>query len=229
MRLFNSRREPLFQPLKLSKLITDQNAKLTSHVEAFTDDEILTIPIDDMVDAIYENVYVPPLNIDYNGISQTPRHVNRMLDQSGATIDIDAFVFEVEFRYTGASGLFRHSPTSRDDDPPKAELNQGSYEGSLKISVFGENLTADVVKAEIEKELVKFERYIAYQGRELDPFNTSLRDNIGAQISSRKDKILNARNISASLGYPMIRREGAPTTYISPVVRRKISKITGDV
>jgi len=41
-------------------------------------------------------------------------------------------------------------------------------------------------------------------------------------LTARKNNILKARNISASLGYPMHRREGAPTTYISPVVRRRI-------
>jgi hypothetical protein len=101
-------------------------------------------------------------------------------------------------------------------------MNQGAFEGTIIISVIGEDVTEAVVREEIDKELAKFERYIAYQAQELDPFNSSLRDTIRSLLTARRDKILKARNISASLGYPTHRREGAPTTYISPAVRARI-------
>jgi hypothetical protein len=223
MRLLVPSNEPLFQPRSLAALITDQEHKMENWIEHFTDDDILTIPVEDMVDAIYDGVSLPPLKIDRNGVSHTPRHINRHPDPFGQVQVVDAFVFEVEFPYTGASGLFRHSPATRDLDPPRARLNQGSYEGFLIISVIGEDLTDVVVKEEIDKELDKFDRYIAYQAQQIDPFNSSLRDRIRALLTARKDKVLKARNISASLGYPIHHREGAPTTYISPVVRRRIS------
>jgi hypothetical protein len=224
MRLLVSNAEPLFQPRDLAALITEQGHKMENQIEQFTDDDILTIPIEDMVDTIYDGLSLPPLKIDRsNGVSHSPRHINRHRDVFGRVQVIDAFVFEVEFPYTGASGLFRHSPASRDQDPPKARLNQGSYEGTLFISVIGEDLTDAVVKEGIEKELAKLDRYIAYQAREIGPFNSSLRDRSRALLTARKDKILKARNISVSLGYPMHRREGAPITFISPVARRRIS------
>jgi hypothetical protein len=137
---------------------------------------------------------------------------------------VDAYVYEVEFPYSGASGLFRRSPATRDDDPPRSRLNQGSYEGSVIVIVAGEDLTEEVVKAEIEKELARLDRYIAWQAQQIGPFNSALRDKIRLLISARKDKILKARHIAGSLGYRMQRREGAPDTYISPVVRRRISR-----
>jgi hypothetical protein len=222
MRLFVSSAEPLFQPRSLARLISEQGNKIENSIRDLTEDHILTIPMEDMVDAIYDDLSVPPLKIDRNGVSHTPRHINRHRDLFGRIQMVDAFVFEVEFPYTGASGLFRHTPAARDLDPPKAQLKQGLYEGILIISVIGEDLTDAVVKEEIDKELGKFDRYVAYQAQEIDPFNSSLRDRARALLTARKDKILTARNISASLGYPMHRRDGAPTTYISPVVRRRI-------
>jgi hypothetical protein len=222
MRLFMSSNEPLFQPRSLVALIADQGRKMVNWIEHFADDAILTIPIEDMVDVIYNDVSVPSLKINHNGVAHIPRHINRHPDPSGGFQVVDAFVYEVEFPYTGASGLFRHSPILHDADPPKARMNQGAFEGTIIISVIGEDVTEAVVREEIDKELAKFERYIAYQAQELDPFNSSLRDTIRSLLTARRDKILKARNISASLGYPTHRREGAPTTYISPAVRARI-------
>jgi hypothetical protein len=36
------------------------------------------------------------------------------------------------------------------------------------------------------------------------------------------DRLLKARDIADSLGYPLYQRNGAPATYVSPVIRRKI-------
>jgi hypothetical protein len=43
-----------------------------------------------------------------------------------------------------------------------------------------------------------------------------------ASVHGRRDRLLNARKIAASLGYPLHHRAGAPPTYISPAVRRKL-------
>ena len=223
MRLLISTVEPLFQPMSLAHLIAQQTDKAKMWVEHFSDDDILTRPIEDMIDAIYEGTYLPPLVIDRNGVSQTPRHVTLHPDLFGRPQPVDAYVYEVAFPYTGATGLFRHTPASRDLDPPRARLDQGAYNGTVIVAVIGEDLSQEIVKAEIDKELAKFERYIAYQALEIEPFNSTLKQNIRDQITARKDKVLKARNVAACLGYPMHRREGAPETYITPVVRRRFN------
>src|ERR1700693_6326746 len=40
--------------------------------------------------------------------------------------------------------------------------------------------------------------------------------------TGRRDRLLKARDVAASLGYPLYQRNGAPVTYVSPVIRRKI-------
>jgi hypothetical protein len=223
MGLLISTREPLFQPRSLAKLLADQKGKAETWIEHFSDDDILTKPIEDMVDAIYEGTYLQSLVIDRKGVSQIPRHVTLHPNPFGRPQQVDAYVYEVEFPYTGATGLFRHTPASRDLDPPKARLDQGAYKGTVIISVLGEDLSPEIIKAEIDKELAKFDRYIAFQELEIEPFNSTLKQYIRDQITARKEKVLKARSVAASLGYPMRRREGAPETYITPVVRRRFN------
>jgi hypothetical protein len=62
MRLLASNIEPLFQPPDLANLITQQERKAETCIEQFSDDDVLTVPIDDMVDAIYDDIHLPPLN-----------------------------------------------------------------------------------------------------------------------------------------------------------------------
>ncbi len=84
-------------------------------------------------------------------------------------------------------------------------------------------LTEEIVKTEIDRELARFDRFITWQKLEIDPFNSTLRERIRSAIAARKDRILRVRGIAASLGYRMQRREGAPATYISPIVRPRIT------
>ncbi len=190
----------------------------------YSDDDILTVPTEDIVDVIYEVLHIPSVKIDNNGLSLTPRQINAYNHPSNGLIRVDADVFEVEFHYTGASGLFRHCPAKHDAAPPRAWLKKGSNQGSITIAVVGSDLTEEIVKAEIARDLASIDCFVKWQELEIEPFNSTLRDRIRSSIATRKDRILKARGIAASLGYRMQCRDGAPTTYISPVVRRRITQ-----
>lgn len=97
-------------------------------------------------------------------------------------------------------------------------------QGSL---IFTRTATAEVTEDELsvsfEAELQKVRKYIRFQALQLDPFNVSLKDQASRIVNGRRDRLLKARHIAALLGYPLKQRPGAPLTYVSPMVRRKIT------
>ena len=74
----------------------------------------------------------------------------------------------------------------------------------------------------------KVHKYIDFQALQLDPFNASLKDEASRIVNGRRERLVKARRIATSLGYPLRQRPGAPLTYVSPMVRRKITtKVSG--
>ena len=88
-------------------------------------------------------------------------------------------------------------------------------QGSL---IFTRIATAEVTKDELsasfEAEVQKVRKYIGFQALQLDPFNASLKDEASRIVNGRRERLLKARHIAASLGYPLHQRLGAPLTYV---------------
>ena len=189
-----------------------------------SDDTFLQNSPDDMIEVISANVHVPPLTLE-PAVSHTPSEIRNTV-VFPLTSPIDGFRFSVDVPYTGASGLFNHQPDTHDLDKPTARLNSNNMRGSITINriVVGD-VSPDELRASFETEIDKVRKYIAWQGVQLDPFNNSLKDEASKIVHGRRDRLLKARHIAASLGYSLPHRQGAPPTYISPAVRRKIPQI----
>jgi hypothetical protein len=99
-------------------------------------------------------------------------------------------------------------------DAPRAKAN----EDGITITASGYNLTREDLEAHIRKILNPIELRQSGQNNVVGPFNGALKPLIRKTIEERKQSILNARNIAASLGYPMIRAGHVPVMQV-PVRR----------
>ena len=216
--------DPLFSHASLSTLLRDQIHKMENAIDELSDDTFLQNSPDDMIEVISANVHVPPLTLE-PAVSHTPSEIRNTV-VFPLTSPIDGFRFSVDVPHTGASGLFNHQPDTHDLDKPTARLNSNNMRGSITINriVVGD-VSPDELRASFETEIDKVRKYIAWQGVQLDPFNNSLKDEASKIVHGRRDRLLKARHIAASLGYSLPHRQGAPPTYISPAVRRKIPQI----
>jgi hypothetical protein len=220
--------DPLFSHASLSTLLRDQIHKMENAIDELSDDTFLQNSPDDMIEAISANVHVLPLTLE-PAVSQPPMEIRNTF-VFPLTSPIDGFCFSVDVPYTGASGLFNHQPDTHDLDKPTARLNSSNMRGSITIKriVVGD-VSPDELRASFEAEIDKIRKYIAWQAIQLDPFNNSLKDEASKIVHGRRDRLLKARHIAASLGYSLPHRQGAPPTYVSPAVRRKIPQIVTTV
>lgn len=217
MPIFLPEPDPLFSQRNLATLLKDQ-------IHQMEDDVFLQNSSDDLIDTIYHDGYVQSLRLFKDqGVSYPPREITNTIVW-GSTVPISGFRYTVEVPYAGASGLFNHQPDANDFDRPTAKLNSNSMQGSLSFArIATAEVTQDELSASFEAEVQKVDKYIGFQALQLDPFNASLKNEAARIVSGRRERLLKARHIAASLGYPLNQRPGAPLTYVSPMVRRKIT------
>ena len=75
------------------------------------------------------------------------------------------------------------------------------------------------IKSELERNLVLFREYLAYQKLNIDTANAKLEPLIHQAISERREKLGKHDEIVKMLGIPLQRKEGAPS--LRPIVLEK--------
>jgi len=132
----------------------------------------------------------------------------------GRTVRVPGFEYRITIPFEGHLGLFRHSSPISVGDSPRAKAN----EDGITITLAGYELTAEDLKAEIQKILNPIKLMLSGQNNIVKPFNEALKPLIRKLVEQRKQSILNARNIASSLGYPMVRAGHVPVMHV-PVRR----------
>ena len=134
------------------------------------------------------------------------------------TIPATAYSFIVPF--TGDAELFKFRPSTYTLSPPR-----GRVAGATLVTTFTRpHNEAGNIKAEFNNQFNQVRSYISFIKSAVDDFNNNRAPRaIRRAVEERKARVLAAQNVAASLGYPLRRREGVPTTYAAPSVRRKIA------
>jgi hypothetical protein len=81
--------------------------------------------------------------------------------------------------------------------------------------------TQQSVKAFFDRELSGLRQWLGWVTSEANGFNAGLRGTVKSAIEARRQKLLSAAGVTASLGFPIRKRAGVPATYAVPEVRRK--------
>jgi len=219
MKILPSDYPVLFEERALADTIEGQLERIRFAINNPSDDALLSMPTEDMVEHAHRNFMIEPVLINKAGVSRTPMEIGSYRDDDGQFRALEnGFKFEVAFSFTGALGMFNHHI----GEPPPRQLRAKRTDRELLIAVHGEDLTAEAVKEEVSREIDDIIAYMARINAQVDRYNESIRDYARAAANSRKDRILRAREIAASIGYKMHRRPDAPPTYISQELQRVV-------
>jgi hypothetical protein len=214
--------DPLFSQRSLTTLLKDQIRRMENSIDELSDDIFLQNSPEDLIETLAQDAYLPPLEIfPDRGEAYQPVEVSNLYPQ--APVPVIGWRYGIGVPYTGASGLLNHQPARTDIDKPTAGIRSNGMQGTLVFTrVATTDVSEDQLKESFDAEIAKVHKYIGFQALQLDPFNASVKDEASRRVYDRRDRILRARRIAASLGYPLQQREGAPQTYVSPAVRRKV-------
>ncbi|MGH9426815.1 MAG: hypothetical protein ACRD2L_11010, partial [Terriglobia bacterium] len=117
----------------------------------------------------------------------------------------------------GDAEFFRISPNTFTTTLPVGEI-VGS---EIHLSYTTPSQDAEAIKREYQATVREIKQNLDWQRQTAEPFNNQLEALIRDGVTKRKKRILAGAGMVESLGLPIKRREGAPTTYAVPISRRR--------
>ena len=200
---------------------------MNSEIDSLDEDRILRTSEQDLCGYFVERFKVNAIEIDESNIQ---------VDYGDADIDVSKRMeyptygdpgpiyakgtkatFYIPF--TGDSELFKLRPSTQTTVLPRAEVKDDEL-----VMVY-EEPPASVARIQesFTSELKTLKKYLGWVEEDLAPFNASLSSKISESLKSRRDKLLQDRELAVQTGFKLRRRKDAPATYIAPQVKRKLS------
>ena len=217
----------LFADGDLRELLSKRERDIYAEIDVVSEQRMLATPPDAWGDYFVEKYSVEPLEIDEPGIQ---------IDYGDAQVDVSRhFAYAVfdqsQPAYVTGTRITFHIPFQGDPAlfvyrPSQHYLSglRGVVRGNEVLLAYERTQRdARAIQQEFDRDLGHLKDCICWGERDIGKFNGSIREKASRRIDSRREKLLYDRKIVEGLGFPLKRREDAPTTYTTPKVRRRIA------
>lgn len=216
----------LFSEGDLYGTLQNHEKKITEDVERYDGNKLLNTPVEDLVRYFEEKFRLEPLAILEDQISTDQQETKLDISQDrdaffmyqDGTREVPATAVSFFLPFTGDPQLFRLRPNSFSLSSPRAKI-QGN---DLVFTFVSRDSNGESIKTAFDRQLREVKQYISSSCSNVTAFNGSIRSIAQGAIESRRQRLLRAANTQASLGFPMRRREGVPTTFSAPTIKRRI-------
>ena len=218
--------KPLFRNVSVLEVLPNQEQKIKAKIQSLSPDYLLNASEDDLVDSL-----VDEYTLNVPAIDEANIHLDygeEKIDVSGAPMrmfygDGPFYVSATRFTFvipvTGDINLLTVQPQGCTF---RLSSNKAEIAGdAVQFSYVGENVNPEQAKQEFQGELNEIKQNLANLKTALDQHNEGLAQSIRGQIQQRKNKLLADANIAAAIGFPIKKRDGAPTTYSVPIQKRR--------
>jgi hypothetical protein len=218
--------ESLFSRSDLSDVLRAHEIKTVEAIEAFEANRLLNTSVEDLVQYFVAEYQVEPINIldQQIYVDQVEAKIdvsyNRMRygDDRSGPIYADGIRVTFYVPFEGDKSLLYCRASTFSYNHPTAFVS----EKEIQFVFDRLDHNADAVKAAFDGAIGNFKQHLEWTNRDVTQFNSQLPQKIRQKIEQRREKILGARGMVASLGFPLKQRGNASTTYTTPVTRKKI-------
>lgn len=132
----------------------------------------------------------------------------------GKTYPKQVIVYHLPF--TGKSDLFKYTPSTFQLSFPEVYL-QGQ---NVCFDIINFSNNPDEIKREADRIIGSIKFFIGNVIQEVGTYNSQIRANVQGIFKARKQKILESRNLLASLGVPLRKRDNLPETFAIPTPQK---------
>jgi hypothetical protein len=124
---------------------------------------------------------------------------------------------EVRVPFEGESELFYSQPNAMTTSPPQAVIEKNE----LVLRYVSPSDAPREIRPLVEHTLAAIEQYLGWQRNMIEAHNNALPSLVEQSIEQRRTRLLALSQRAVSLGIPIKRRDGVPTTYAIPTTRKK--------
>jgi hypothetical protein len=219
------REDYLFVNGDLHAVLESQKQKVKEKVESLNADYLLNVNEQELVASI-----VSEMELEVPIIRDADIHV---AEHGKAQIDVSGDPRRAIFRegpfyvtgnktvvavpFDGNGGFFKIKPNTLNYNP-----SSGSVVGQeIRLTYIRADQDAAQLKQQYQHDVDSIKQYLQWQRPSVDAYNSALPGLVKGLIANRKQTLVGNSRMVESLGLPMKRREGAPTTFTVPVQRKK--------
>lgn len=212
----------------LSDAVASQERKLAEAANSIPAKHALARSTGELAAELIESFRIEPLDLDWDGmtvstadaridVSHDPRRFI-FADEGRVLIAGTRFTFHVPF--TGEADLFKLRPSTFSFNPPRGVV--GRQELQLVAEVPADS--RDDLKGSLESEVGKVKEYVGHANADVGRWNARLLELAGQHAERRRQKVIGDRELIATLGVAVRRREEAAPTYAVAPVRRQAAR-----
>jgi len=197
----------------MHSLLSHQNESVARAIQALAPETVLSTPVADLVESLFERLKIEPVVLDIDGrVSSGAEDVEVSVSGwSDEHVRVPGTRVEVLIPFEGDIVLFDVRPSTSDLNPPRFELRGKTFvvrhEGPSPID-------QNQAKSAIEHLITRVAQHLEWQRRDIEPWNERLRRDLPQQIEVRREKILHDRQLDAFLEVPVVGRSNPTPVFI---------------
>jgi hypothetical protein len=193
-----------FYGTSIFNVLREHDARFRKQVPAMGE-EILSVPTDDLVSDLVETfgLRVPTIYPDRAEV------IERGEGGSPGSVRV---VIAVPF--DGQPDLFGPQPSSHQ----LVQFEGAVKDSELRFTISQQNASKESIRAALDRQVALYEKELAQLRQDLRHFNEGLPGEASELVEARKSQLLEAREVLASLEFPVRKREDAVIPV--PVTRR---------
>jgi len=217
--------ELLFNKYDIFSVVQARTQTVKKRVQSIPANTLLNASEQDLVQALLDEFHlnVPvikddEIHIAHSGEAQidVSRDPMRMIHDRSQPFYMPGNKTVIAVPFDGDAEFFNVQPSSFSLSPPRAQIGKGE----LLLTYVRTDPNAEAIKREYKATVDSIKNYLRSLSESAAQFNGQLESLVRSQMKARKDRLLADAGMTAALGLPMKKRDGAPTTYSVPVARR---------
>ena len=223
----------LFWEKDLRDFLNTRKQALFEEIDSIDADRLLTPPLEDLCDQLIEKYTVATPQIDESGIDSEfrdakidlRRHPDFFVFHNSGPVYAPSTRVTVYVPFTGNPELLKCRPSTFNVGPPSAVVRDS------ELAFEYENLDRETDSTKkndwpgkpFHRDFNSLKKYLAWMARDLEEFNSSIRESAKQRIRARNDKFLRDRRIAESLGFPIRRATDLAGTSEAPTVEPDVA------
>ena len=217
----------LFSTYHLRDVLSGLKQTMFRAIDSLSEDELCSSLSEDGLKQLVGKYTVTTPQIDELGIyseTRAPKVVIRKLlrnasDEEGGSVDESGTRVLVHVPFTGNPELFECRPSTGPHIMPRAVVR----DSELAFDYEGLRDAGDSQRQAFNRDFNHVKQWLAWMARDLEEFNSSIRESAKQRIRARNDKFFRDRRIAESLGFPIRRATDLAGTSEAPTVEPDVA------
>lgn len=208
----------LFSSGTLRDYLHKKIQNVTQAVDGWDPEKLLMTPEADLVEELTNDfrIVVPTLDREGAGIEPLKQGYG-VAERFGDSFRVAQNTVTLLVPYSGDRAIFALRPNPHMDPGPQGSVT----ETEVRLVWTGQSTDHEFVRRALDERIGEITKCLDWARANVNGYNSMIEQVIPQRVHVRKQALLASRNLEASLGFPIRKRQDAKT-YEVPLVRKKI-------